>query len=102
MSQTPLEQVLDEGGQLFEVESGFGGTVFPLRLIGGKAFGIDPDSREIKISTLLCEPAAIPFPFSLSYGEELPFSDNQFDIVCVSRLWSMYVIRHGSLLKWPG
>lgn len=82
VGQTPLEQVLDEGGQLLEVGSGFGGTVFLLRLVGVRTFGIDPAFRDIKVSTSLCELAAISSPFSLSYGEELPFSDNQFDIVC--------------------
>ena len=81
-SQTPLEQVLVDGGQLLEIGSGYGGTVSLLRLIGGKAYGIDPASRDSKMSTVICKVAGIPSPFSLSYGEGLPFADSQFDIVC--------------------
>lgn len=82
VSQTPLEKVLHDEGRLLEVGSGFGGTVFLLRSIGGKAYGIDPAFRANRVSALMCKLAEIPSPFSLAYGEGLPFADNQFDIVC--------------------
>ena len=82
VSQTPIERVLDDGGQLLEVGSGFGGTVFLLRSIGVKAYGIDPASRQNEVSAIICNLAEIPSPFSLSSGEKLPFADNQFEIVC--------------------
>lgn len=71
-----------ENKKILDVGSGWGEFVASVNLHGAKAFGIEPDEEEIKLSKMRLMIKKLDNTVFMGVGENLPFKDNIFDIVC--------------------
>jgi len=67
--------------KILEVGSGWGGICVEFSHVGGLVTGIEPDEEELQISRLLNQIECTGVNFIHGYGENLPFTDNSFDII---------------------
>jgi SAM-dependent methyltransferase len=74
------------GGRILEIGSGFGAFVaYALAWEQVDAYGIEPDAEALAVSTqVIAEiaPQAGRMPVMQGVGEQMPFPDNSFDLVC--------------------
>jgi len=68
--------------KILDVGSGWGEFVASANLHGATAFGIEPDEEEIKLSKTRLMIKKLDNTVFMGIGENLPFKDNIFDIVC--------------------